>query len=62
MQKKNHKNNWLAFLCVLAFLALVLFLDQKIKPTNSMYMLMTVLHLCDFHHSRGFERHGLPVL
>ena len=37
MQKKNHKNNWLAFLCVLAFLALVLFLDQKIKPTNSMY-------------------------
>ena len=43
MQKKNHKNNWLAFLCVLAFLALVLFLDQKIKPTNSMYMLMTVL-------------------
>ena len=34
MTKTNHKKNWLA---------LVLFLDQKIKPTNSMYMLMTVL-------------------
>ncbi|MBQ8076387.1 MAG: branched-chain amino acid ABC transporter permease [Oscillospiraceae bacterium] len=43
MTKTNHKKNWLAVLIVLLFLALVLFLDQKIKPTNSMYMLMTVL-------------------
>ena len=43
MTKTNHKKNWLSFLIVLLFLALVLFLDQKIKPTNSMYMLMTVL-------------------
>ena len=43
MTKTNHKKNWLTFLIVLLFLALVLFLDQKIKPTNSMYMLMTVL-------------------
>ena len=43
MTKTNHKKNWLSVLIVLLFLALVLFLDQKIKPTNSMYMLMTVL-------------------
>ena len=43
MTKTNHKKNWLAVLIVLLFLALVLYLDQKIKPTNSMYMLMTVL-------------------
>ena len=43
MSKTNHKKNWLAVLIVFLFLALVLFLDQKIKPTNSMYMLMTVL-------------------
>ena len=43
MTKTNHKKNWLAVLVVFLFLALVLFLDQKIKPTNSMYMLMTVL-------------------
>ena len=43
MTKTNHKKNWLAVLIVFLFLALVLFLDQKIKPTNSMYMLMTVL-------------------
>ena len=43
MTKTNHKKNWLSVLIVLLFLALVLYLDQKIKPTNSMYMLMTVL-------------------
>lgn len=41
--KKNTKKNWLSFIIVLAFLALVFFLDQKIKPTNQMYMLLTVL-------------------
>lgn len=40
---KNTKKNWLSFIIVLAFLALVFFLDQKIKPTNQMYMLLTVL-------------------
>ena len=43
MTKTNHKKNWLSVIIVLLFLALVLYLDQKIKPTNSMYMLMTVL-------------------
>ena len=43
MKKTSHKKNWLALLAVLAFLALVFFLDQKIKPTNPLYMLMTVL-------------------
>ena len=43
MTKTNHKKNWISVLAVLLFLALVFYLDQKIKPTNSMYMLMTVL-------------------
>ena len=43
MKKTGHKKNWVALLIVLAFLALVFYLDQKIKPTNPMYMLMTVL-------------------
>ncbi len=40
---KSKKSSWLAFVIVLAFLGLVLLLDQLIKPTNSMYMLLTVL-------------------
>ena len=43
MKKTSHKKNWLALLAILAFLALVFVLDQKIKPTNPLYMLMTVL-------------------
>ena len=43
MKRPSQKKNWIAFLAVLAFLALVFYLDQKIKPTNPMYMLMTVL-------------------
>ena len=39
----NRKASWISFVAVLLFLGLVLLLDQKIKPTNSMYMLMTVL-------------------
>ncbi len=40
---KTKKSSWLAFFIVLLFLGLVLVLDQLIKPTNSMYMLLTVL-------------------
>ena len=43
MKQENKKASWISFFLVLAFLALVFFLDQKIKPTNRMYMLMTVL-------------------
>ena len=42
-QKKSRKSTWIALISILLFLALVLFLDQKIKPTSKMYMLMTVL-------------------
>lgn len=41
--KKSKKGSWIAFGCIVLFLALVFILDQKIKPTSSMYMLMTVL-------------------
>lgn len=41
--KKNNKKNWLSLILVIAFLAVVFLLDQKIKPTNRMYMLLTVL-------------------
>ena len=39
----RQKTSWLSLLLVLVFLALVFFLDQNIKPTNKMYMLLTVL-------------------
>lgn len=42
-QKKSKKGAWIAFGCIVLFLAVVFWLDQKIKPTSSMYMLMTVL-------------------
>lgn len=42
-QNKSQKNTWIAFACVFAFLILVFWLDQTIKPTSPMYMLMTVL-------------------
>ena len=35
--------SWLSFFAVLIFLGLVLLLDQLIKPTSSLYMLLTVL-------------------
>ena len=42
-KSSENKKNWISVLCVLAFLVLVFILDQKIKPTSKMYMLMTVL-------------------
>ena len=43
MKKTSQKGNWIALLVTLAFLTLVFYLDQTIKPTNPMYMFMTVL-------------------
>ncbi len=43
MKEKNRKASWIMFFAALAFLALVFFMDQKIRPTNKMYMMMTVL-------------------
>ena len=45
MIKKNtvSRKDWISFFCVLGFLLLVLVLDQVIKPTNKMFMLLTVL-------------------
>ncbi|MDO4982399.1 MAG: branched-chain amino acid ABC transporter permease [Eubacteriales bacterium] len=37
------RKNIISFVCVLAFLILVLILDQVIKPTSKMFMLLTVL-------------------
>ena len=42
-ERKDHKSSWIAFGCVAAFLILVVILDQVIKPTSKMYMLLTVL-------------------
>ena len=41
--KNNNRKNWISCLCVLAFMILIFVLDQVIKPTSPMYMLMTVL-------------------
>ena len=43
IENKNRKSAWIAFVIVLLFLALVIVLDQIIKPTDKMYMLLTVL-------------------
>mgnify|MGYP002858478417 CR=1 FL=1 len=43
MKNNERKFSWVSFLLILAFLALVFWLDQNIKPTNKMYMLLTVL-------------------
>ena len=43
MQTRSKKNAWLAFLAVLAFLALIFVLDQVIKPTDRLGMLLIVL-------------------
>ncbi|MDO5445233.1 MAG: branched-chain amino acid ABC transporter permease [Eubacteriales bacterium] len=42
-QNKSKKGSWITLICIVAFLAVVFWLDQAIKPTSSMYMLMTVL-------------------
>ena len=42
-QKQSKKGSWIALVCVLVFLGVVFWLDQVIKPTSPMYMLMTVL-------------------
>ena len=41
--KKSKKGSFIAFGCILGLLIVVFILDQIIKPTSSMYMLMTVL-------------------
>ncbi len=45
MIKKNtvSRKDWISFFCVLGFLLLVLVLDQLIRPTDKMFMLLTVL-------------------
>ena len=43
MKQNDRKSSWISLLLVLAFLAIVFWLDQIIKPTNKMYMLLTVL-------------------
>ncbi len=43
LQKKDNKKNFIALIVVALFLALVLVLDQVIKPTDKMSMLLTVL-------------------
>lgn len=43
MKKTDNKKNWISVLCVLLFMVLVFFLDQNIKPTSSLYMLLTVM-------------------
>ena len=41
--RNTQKTSWISLLIVLIFLAFVFYLDQTIKPTNKMYMLLTVL-------------------
>ena len=41
--RNTQKTSWVFLLIVLIFLAFVFYLDQTIKPTNKMYMLLTVL-------------------
>ena len=43
IEKRNKKGAWLAFIAVLAFLGLVFALDQIIKPTDRLGMLLIVL-------------------
>ena len=42
-ETRNKKGAWIAFISVLAFLAVVFALDQMIKPTDSLGMLLIVL-------------------
>lgn len=41
--REEKRLSWISFFAVLLFLGVVLLLDQVIKPTSSMYMLLTVL-------------------
>lgn len=41
--KSVSRKDWISFFAVLAFLVFVLVLDQVIKPTDKMFMLLTVL-------------------
>ena len=43
IETKSKKNAWIAFIAVLAFLALIFGLDQWIKPTDKLGMLLIVL-------------------
>ena len=43
LQKKDNKKNIISLLAVALFLILALVLDQVIKPTDKMSMLLTVL-------------------
>ena len=41
--KRNKTGSWIAFLLIAAFLVLVGYLDQIIKPTDKLYMLLVVM-------------------
>ena len=43
LEKKSRRGSWIAFCAVLAFLVLVFLLDQWIKPTDKLGMLLIVL-------------------
>ena len=43
LNKKDNKKSFISFVLVALFLVLVIVLDQVIKPTDKMYMLLTVL-------------------
>lgn len=42
-EKKNMNSSWIAVICILVFWLLVIALDQIIKPTDKLYMLLTVM-------------------
>ena len=42
-QTKSKRGSWIAFFAGRAFLGLILWLDQLIKTTDKLYMMMTVL-------------------
>lgn len=42
-EKKNMRSSWIAVICILVFWAVVIALDQIIKPTDKLYMLLTVM-------------------
>ena len=43
LNKKDNKKSFISFVLVALFLVLVIVLDQVIKPTDKMSMLLTVL-------------------
>ena len=58
IETKNKKGAWIAFIGVFLFLALIFALDQLIKPTDKLGMLLIVLQkgsvyaLRHLHHPR----------